>query len=223
MALVAYASYTGDKIILLGKQCYTISIKGIGTYTRIYLYPLVNITGIVGTWTPVIIGMYRYIVFTHSPLQAARLCSVSRTRKQMLSIVVIAVIYALPRFFEMDIRKKRDGSVYLVDVLWGNIWYYYVYFCGIHFIFVFWIPFTMLLFFCMRLKFALRKATRQQVTNNRGSHLDTRITSMLLVLIAVFLFVMVTFGFITLFSQFGPQKQTSSLLSHCFWVFSYIS
>ena len=187
MALGMYAEYTGGKIIFRGKQCPTISVEGLGTYIRAYIHPLANINGIVGTWTSVMIGMNRYIVVCR-PLQAATLCTVSRARKQMLCITVIAVMYALPRFFEMEIKKKPDGSAFQVDALWGNKWYYYIYFCGVHFICLFSIPFTMLLFFCVRLIAALRTATRRTIKRHGGNQVDTRITSMLVILIAVFLF-----------------------------------
>ena len=123
----------------------------------------------------------------------------------------------------MGIRKKPDGSVYVVDALWGNKLYYYVYFCGVHFIFVFFIPCTMLLFFCVRLIIALRKATRQQVTINRGSPLDTRITSMLLVLIAIFLFCHSYLWLYNILFQHGsPETNCIVIKSLYMSVFLYI-
>ena len=104
----------------------------------------------------------------------------------MLCIIVIAVIYVLSRFFEMKIRKKPDGSAFVVDALWSNKWYYYIYFCGVHLICVFSIPFVMLVFFWVRLIATLRSAVRQQIgRHGGGKEVDP---SMLVILIAVFLF-----------------------------------
>ena len=187
LALGMYAEYNGDNIIYQGKQCYDVSVEGLGSYSRAYVHPLFSLSTIVGTWTSVMIGMNRYIVVCR-PLQAASLCTVGRTKKQMLSIIVIAVMYALPRFFELEIRKNPDGSAYLVDALWGNKWYYYIYFLAVHVICVLSIPFIMLSFFCARLIAALRKAARERVGRHGGNQVDTRITSMLVLVIAIFLF-----------------------------------
>ena len=188
MAPVLYTEYTGEGMSFRDNPCPITTAVGLDAYNRVYIHPLINIGVIVGTWTSVVIGMTRYIAVCR-PLQAARLCTVSRTTRQILSIIVIAVIYVLPRFFEMEIRKKPDGSAFVVDALWNNKWYYYIYFCGVHLICVFSIPFVVLVFFCVRLMAALRSAMRQPIgRHGGGKEIDTRITSMLVILIAVFLF-----------------------------------
>ena len=202
MVPVLCAEYTGEGISFRDNLCPSTTAVGLEIYTRLYIHPLLNFSMFCGTWTSVVIGMTRYIVVCR-PLQAARLCTVSRARKQMLFITVFSIIDALPRFFEMEIRKKPDGSAYAVDALWGDNWYYYAYFYGFHIIAVFIVPFIMLLFCCVRLIAALRTASRQPIGRHGGNQVDTRISVMLVNLIAVFLFCQ---GFLWLYNilPFGP-------------------
>ena len=202
MAPVLYAEYTGEGVSFRDNPCPSTTAEGFEDYTRAYIHPLLNLSIVCGTWTSVVIGMTRYIV-VYTPLQATRLCTVSRAKKQMLFITVLSVIYALPRFFEMEIRKKPDGSAYAVDTLWAENWYDYVYFYGFQIIAVFIVPFIMLLFCCVRLIAALRTASRQPIGRHGGNQVDTRISVMLVNLIAVFLFCQ---SFLWLYNilPFGP-------------------
>ena len=111
-------------------------------------------------WTSVIIGMNRYIAVCR-PLQAARLCTTSRARKELLCVVLFSIAYALPRFFRNKLTKSVDGSRYIVTKLIDNKT---------------WLLIT-----------ALRQARKQELDLHGGRRVDTKVTLMLVTLILVFL------------------------------------
>ena len=85
-------------------------------------------------WTSVITGMNCYIVVC-PPHQAARLCTPSRARKQLLWTVLFSIVYALPRVFRYKSTKMSKA------------WQKYFYVIGCKMAFRLAIPFAMLLFF----------------------------------------------------------------------------
>ena len=68
-----------------------------------------------------------------------------------------------------------------------NRLYYYIYVSGCDVLFTFLIPFCMLVFFIVLIVIAFRASRRQQLGRHGGLLADTRVTSMLLVLLGVFL------------------------------------
>ena len=154
-------------------------------YTRVYIYPFISMCVFANTWTTAFIGMNRYIAVCRG-LHAVRLCAVSRARKQIICIVIISIFFNLPRFFECKMREEPDGSTYLECPLIYNVWYIYIDSIGCQITGIVLIPFGMLLFFCARITITLRVARRQPI-NRHGERLDTRITSMLVTLLGIFL------------------------------------
>ena len=154
-------------------------------YTRAYIHPLIYMALLANILTSVCIGMNRYIVVCR-PLQAARLCTVGHARTQVICIVLFSILALLPSFFECKVIKTTDGSPIVLSTLLNNIWYYYIYHVGCYFIFGSLIPFGFLIFFCVRIIMTLR-AARRQPTSRHGNRLqETRVTSMVLVLLGVF-------------------------------------
>ena len=156
-------------------------------FTQIYIVSTSHIFYVAVVWTSVIIGMNRYIAVCR-PLQAARLCTTDRARKQLVCIVLFSIVYALPRFFRYKLTKAADGSEYEIPFLIDDkIWYEYFYIVGCEMIFRFVIPFAMLLFFCVRLITTLRAARRQPLDLHGGPRVETRVTLMLVTLLGIFL------------------------------------
>ena len=68
-----------------------------------------------------------------------------------------------------------------------NKWYFYIYELGCNVIFRFLVPLCVLLFFFVRIVIALRASRDQQLGRYGGLQVDRKLTSMLLVLLGVFL------------------------------------
>ena len=54
-------------------------------------------------WTPLLVGIHRYIVVC-KPLLAATVCTVSNARKHFVGVVVISVIFNLPAYYEFHMK-----------------------------------------------------------------------------------------------------------------------
>ena len=166
-------------------------IKRISTtvwpFVIVSIPPIGNIAIVANIWTTVAIGINRYIAVCR-PLQAAMLCTISRARRQVLCIVFFSIVYVIPRFFERKLTKGTDASHFNVEVLIGNNkWYYFIYHIGCKIIFCCLIPLAMLSFFCARLIASLRASRRQPIDRHGGRHTNRSVTSMLVVLLGVFL------------------------------------
>ena len=156
-----------------------------GPYMRVFVDPLKYMALLANIWTSLCIGMNRYIVVCQ-PLQAARLCTVSRARKQVICIVVLSVLSLIPSFFECQVRKSTDGSLPLVCPLLDNKWYYYIWYIGSGLVAGSLIPFSLLLGFCVRIIATLR-ASRKNADRHGNRRQDSSVTSMVLVLLGIFL------------------------------------
>ena len=166
-------------------------IKRISTtvwpFIIVFIPPIGNIAIVANNWTTVAIGMNRYIAVCR-PLQAAMLCTISRARKQVLCIVFFSIVYVLPRFFQHKLTRTPDASRFNVEVLIdNNEWYYFIYHVGCKLIFCFLIPLAMLSFFCVRLITSLRASRWQPKDHHGGRHTNRSVTSMLVVLLGIFL------------------------------------
>ena len=154
-------------------------------YTLVYIYPLIYMALLANILTSVCIGMNRYIVVC-KPLQATQLCTTSNAWKQVICIVLLSLLIILPSFFECEVVKISDGSLMAMCTYFDNKWYYYIYHIGLYFIFGSLIPFGFLTFFCMRVIITLRTARRQPIDRHGDPLQETRITSMVFVLLGSF-------------------------------------
>ena len=136
-----------------------------------YIGAIFNIFISVNIWMTVMVGMNRYIALCR-PLDAQRLCTTSRAKKHMIYIVLVSIVFELPGFFVPSPHNK---------------WYVYIFDFGYNQIALCLIPFSMLLFFTVRIIIALRASRRQQLGRHGGYQVDRKLTSMLLVLLGVFL------------------------------------
>ena len=155
-------------------------------FMAVFVQPLYRVFLLANAWTSVIIGINRYIAVCR-PLHAARLCTVSHARKQIACVVLFSFAYSLPRFLEY--KDIGDGKYFgLKDLDWmTKLWYYYIYVVGCDITFRFLVPVSILLYVCVRLAMTLRAATRQQMIRHGTHNTDTRVTTMLVVFLGVFL------------------------------------
>ena len=148
--------------------------------------PLYHVFLLVNAWTSVVIGINRYIAVCR-PLHAARLCTISHAKKQIACVLLFSFAYSLPRFLQYKYIGS-DKYVGLKDLFDNsNPWYYYIYMAGCDSAFYSVTPFSILFFVCVRLAMTLRAARRQAMNRHGTRSADTRVTTMLVVLLGVFL------------------------------------
>ena len=118
-------------------------------------------------------------------------------KKQIICIMTVSIIFNLPRFFECKVGEEPGGFTYPECPLIHNELFTYMYTFGCQIIGIFLFPFCMLLLFCVRIALSLH-AARQQPINRHGVRPDTKMTSMLLLLLGIFLVCHACWGIFTI-------------------------
>ena len=178
----------------------------LGPYVMTYILPVYAVVNVANVWTTVLVGLNRYIVVCH-PFQAVRFCTTSKAKKQVICVILCSIVYGLPKFFDYKLQRNADGSALSVKALIENKLYFYIYHVGCAWTFRFLIPAGMLIFFCVRLIIALRVARKQPITRHGAHQDDTRITSMLVFLLGIFLIYQICVYVIALLNMFLPMQR----------------
>ena len=101
--------------------------------------------------------------------------------------MLFSLLILLPSFSECKVIERADASAIVWCPWLDNTWYYYIYHIGFYFIFGSLVPFGFLTFFCVRIITTLRAARRQPMDRHGDRLRETRVTSMVLVLLGVFI------------------------------------
>ena len=129
-------------------------------YVFIYLFPVVYFIRLVATWLTTLLTIDRYIVVCH-PLQAQRLCTLSRAYKNMAAVTVFAFLFSLPRFFENRLDDANPIG-FSTTALVQNQAYTVIYRISLFTIFMYLMPISILVVLNTRLLMALRSANRMR-------------------------------------------------------------
>ena len=154
-------------------------------YVVTYITPCFSILKVANVWITVIVGFHRYIVVCR-PLQAARLCTTSHARKQVVCVILMSTVFVAPEFCAFKLTRM-DGATIYESWMIANKWYFYIYALGCTLAFRFVIPLGMLLVFYVRLIASLHIARRQPLGRQSSCNADSRVSSMLIVLLGIFL------------------------------------
>ena len=103
-------------------------------YIRVLLWPLVHITQFGTIWMTVLIAANRYIAICR-PFQTHKLCTMTKVRIQVISLIIFSVLYNLTHFFEYNLThdlnaetEMKQNSVY--NVVYENALYCLFVFLG---------------------------------------------------------------------------------------------
>ncbi|XP_043500458.1 FMRFamide receptor isoform X1 [Polistes fuscatus] len=156
-----------------------------------YLYPISCAAQIATVYLTLTVTIERYIAVCH-PLKARSFCTCGRARLAFLSIVIFALIYNSPKFFEIEIYTemhwKYNVVVYCVRPasLRSNDLYVTVYVHWMYFFVCYSIPLIALIIFNVAIYRRVRKANRdlQQLTHHQRREIG--LATMLLCVVIVF-------------------------------------
>ena len=81
---------------------YMSSYRYINPYVAAYVFPLHLIPRTATVWVTVLITVNRYIIVC-MPLRASQWCTLSKTKLQLAVVLLLAVLYNVPGFFEDNI------------------------------------------------------------------------------------------------------------------------
>jgi len=184
-------------------------------FVEVYAWPTASVAQTATVWLVVVLTVDRYIAICH-PLHAAEYSTMSRVRRAVATVWILAAAYNLPRFFERvvdadvavnstsstvtlspgdDTITSRDGRGRGVMVqrtaMRDNAVYVLVYKTCLFFVVRFLIPFAALAFFNQRLIRAVRASDqiREQSARYSGGHskeLQKMRTLLVVVVVVVF-------------------------------------
>lgn len=166
-------------------------------YFRLYpdiskvVYPLAMIVQTASVYLTLTVTLERYVAVCH-PLRARALCTYGRARLYVIVIIIFSIIYNVPRFLEVDQRKFPDdefGFVYCIVAtqLRNNLTYINIYIHWLYLVFIYFIPFSGLMFFNAKIYQQVRKANRERQRLSRTEKREIGLATMLFCVVIVFL------------------------------------
>lgn len=157
-----------------------------------YLYPLACIAQFVTVYLTLTVTLERYIAVCH-PLKAKSFCTYGRAQVAVLVIVIVAFIYNLPKFWEIEVYNERHWkyniTVYCVDPteLRSNEYYVTLYIHWMYFFVYYMFPFIALVIFNTAIYRRVRQANRDLQQLSRHQRREIGLATMLMCVVVVFL------------------------------------
>ena len=136
---------------------------------------LFSMTRTATIWTPVLVGLHRYIAVC-KPLSASRMCTMRNARVQFVCVLAFSVIVNFPQFFsfkivEITTNQTDANSFYIVDMttMARSPWFHTGYFtvtliCLINYV----VPVVLLVFITMALLQSLHLYRQQRTVMREG-------------------------------------------------------
>jgi hypothetical protein len=137
-----------------------------------YIWPLTSIVQTTGVWLVVIVTFDRYIAICH-PFNTAYKGTRSKARKATFIIIILAILYNIPRFFEHQTTYALEGCsntmryVTVHSALRTDRVYFIVYKTILYFLFRVVIPLATLTVLNTKLILVLRGATKSHAVLTR--------------------------------------------------------
>ncbi|XP_014479697.1 PREDICTED: FMRFamide receptor-like isoform X2 [Dinoponera quadriceps] len=189
------------------------------------LYPLICMAQMTTVYLTLAVSMERYIA-VYYPLKVRSFCTYGRARAAVLIMVVLALLYNIPKFWEYEAREeihwKYNVTVYCMfpTELKNNDYYNIVYIHWMHSIvyvpFIYTLPFVVLLILNTAIYRQVRRANRDLQKLSRRQRNEINLTRMLMCVVMVFLIcnIMSSVNFI-IYMIFGDNFKRMFLKLFC--------
>ena len=161
-------------------------------YMQPYAYPTALTAQTCSIYTTVAFTTERYIAVC-MPLRAAKMCTISRSRKAIGIIILCSIIYNIPRMLEWKLAYTHDDIYNVTEVnyvqteLGANSTYHHVYFIYMHIIVMLLIPCVMLAVMNTLLIRAVKQSEHATGKVTNKTRRENSLTIMLISVIIVFL------------------------------------
>lgn len=183
-----------------------------------FIYPLALISQTGSVWTTCLITAERYFAIAH-PLRALTLSTKKRAFWSCLVMTIIAVLYNVPRFFEVTIvRNEHDKPIIRPADFRYDALYYWAYHVCVYFLLLYIVPLSLLITLNYYLYVAIKKATRDRSSLTRHQESELNIASMLVILVAVFCACNLPAFVVNIFEVFRPPYLSQIILFSNFLV-----
>jgi len=134
-------------------------------------------------WLTVLVSGERYVAICR-PLHAAIVCTVSRVRLAVLSIVVVSVLFNVPRYFEVQVDDS--GSVITKSAIGNAPAFRILYTSVMYALALFLIPLGLLIYLNVRLVVALRRGRAEWLHLQMPQRHEQTLTAIPLTIVLVF-------------------------------------
>lgn len=195
------------------------------TISPSYVIPIAYPVGLIAqtgsVWTTVAVTVERYIAVCH-PLKAKSLCTYRRARIFNLIIIVMSIIYNIPRFLEVthsetfSLELNRTILKAVASQLRLNKLYYGVYHIWLYVFVMYCIPFLILAVFNIYIWKTVRRANHERQILSRKQEGEFSLAMMLLCVVIVFLICNILALIINIIEYFdiflSPLVNVSNLL-----------
>ena len=174
---------------ITGCDLYFCPVKG---YVRVYSWPVICTAQMSSMWLTVLISAERNLAVCF-PFQSAHLRTIPRVRCGIITIMVGAILYNVPRFFEFRtielFSPEINMTVVVVDdaELRHDVIYRYLYNTALYCLVLYAIPLIILSFLNVKIIFQMKKANSHWETLNRKQQKELRATVMPLCVVIVFI------------------------------------
>ena len=162
-------------------------------YVLVYLLPLALTAQTATIWVTVLVAVTRYIAIC-LPFRASLWCTVSKAKKQLAFVLLLAVLFNIPNFiaYQVEYATYDNGTTYSAlatsSGLLSHKIYYIVYENILYFIFNLALPVFILMLLNIRMIIALKvfRRTRIEMQSVRQQQ-DNNITFVLIIVVTVFI------------------------------------
>ncbi len=173
------------------------SLKWYFPYIDPFIWPMASIAQTCTVWLVVVVTADRYVAIC-KPLHAPQYSTMSRMRKAVILVIVLSILYNLPRFWERTVDYKLDEKNQTIPFstktsLRNSKEYIIIYKTCCYFVVRFFVPLSSLAFFNARLIQAIKASYKQRQempgdcrTNHRNKEI-TRYSLTLVVVVLVFI------------------------------------
>ena len=136
-------------------------------------------------WLTVLVSAERYVAICR-PLHAATVCTVSRVRLAVLSIVVASILFNVPRYFEFEVGDT--GSVIVKSAIGNSPAFRILYTSAMYALALFLVPLGLLIYLNARLVAALRRGRAEWLHLQTPQRREQTLTAIPLTIVLVFFF-----------------------------------
>ncbi|KAK2141233.1 hypothetical protein LSH36_1136g00002 [Paralvinella palmiformis] len=178
---VTFRSYTG----------WTSGFDNVIPFLLVFVYPCASTARTAVVWITTVVGVNRYIAVC-KPHRAVELCKLSRARKQVAVVVIVSVLYNIPKWFESEVKwHSGDNATYAAtithSVLGGDATYKIVYSNVCYVLFLLCVPFCVLCVISLRILHKVRAVDGRRTGMRASKHLNNNVTFVLTVVCFAFI------------------------------------
>ncbi|TRY77365.1 hypothetical protein TCAL_06951 [Tigriopus californicus] len=157
------------------------------------VYPMAMTAQTASVYLTVAIAFERYIVVCR-PFLSRQVCTLGRSQRCVVAIIICSLLYNITRFFEYELVQDTvdwDGNTTLVYLrsseMRENPLYVKIYINWMYMVFMYMLPFSILLFLNLRIGWELRRARLARIHMTSAQKNEEGCAIMLIIVVMIFM------------------------------------